>query len=577
VGSCPGTFNSIVTAVVNIPSAAVSSNVQICKGGHVTLNASGGTIYHWWPLKGLNDSTIYNPIASPDTTTMYYVKVTNSTGCSAIDSVKVTVGNLVANAGNDATICPGDSANLQASGGTNYSWSPTTGLNNPNISNPKASPAVTTAYIVTVSDGVLCSATDTVTVYVHSVAVYVGKNDTICPKSSIQLNASDSIGYSYMWTPSTNLSSTTIYNPIASPASTTTYIVTVKNGNGCTASNAITIYVIQSVHAAFSSDTAICLNDTIMFTDHSTSTSGNLISWAWTFGDGTSASLQNPVHTYNSPGQYTVTIKVTNAAGCKDSIMHTVIVNNVPVANFSVSDTAGCIPLSVTFTDHSTNATSWSWDFDDPTSGSGNYSTLQNPTHIFLQSGTYNVTLTVITANHCSGSISLTVHVFTSPDAQFSAAPNPVFINSPVAITNTSTNGNTYYWNFGNGQTSNLQNPLPVAYLTPGIDTILLIVTNADGCKDSMKFAITVNDEINLKFPNIITPNGDGKNDNYIITDIDKVPVNHFVVFNRWGRIVFEVNNYQNNWDGGNLSDGVYYFIFTYQKKETHGIITILK
>ena len=576
VGSCPGTFNAVITAVVSGPKAEAGANVSICAGGNVQLNASGGTFYHWSPSTGLSNPNINNPIANPTITTMYYVTVSNVGGCSAFDSVKVTVGSLTANAGIDASICPGDSTTLQASGGTIYHWSPSTGLSNPNVFNPKASPTISTTYIVTVSDG-SCSGVDSVIVSVHPAAtVNAGNNDTICPGGSVQLSAFGN-GTSYQWNPVTNLSNPNIPNPIATPSATTNYIVNVSNANNCKASDSVKIFVIQSIHAALSSASSLCLGDTIYFVDNSTSSSSSISNWFWNFGDGYSSSVESPSHIYTSIGQYTVTFIVENSKGCKDSVTKTITVNTKPIANYAVSDTSGCSPFTVNFTDQSVNGNIWEWNFNDPTSGTKDTSSSQNTSHVFNHAGLYNITLNVAALGNCSSTITHTVHIYPPSTAQFTATPNPVFVNNPVTINNTSTNSSNYIWTFGNGQNCLLPNPAAVLYSTPGTDTIKLVTISADGCKDTTDYVITVNDQINLIFPNVITPNGDGKNDYFVIKDLNKVPVNHLVVFNRWGKVVYEKDNYQNDWNGGGVADGVYYYILTYLGKETHGIITVLK
>lgn len=135
---------------------------------------------------------------------------------------------------------------------------------------------------------------------------------------------------------------------------------------------------------------------TVTFTDASTN---NPTSWAWTFGDGGTSTAKNPSHTYTAAGTYTVTLTATNAYGSDSEtktgyITVTTQPTNPPVAAFSGTPTSGNIPLTVVFTDASTNnPTSWSWDFGD-----GGTSTAQNPSHTYTVAGTYTVTLTATNA-----------------------------------------------------------------------------------------------------------------------------------------------------------------------------------
>jgi len=132
----------------------------------------------------------------------------------------------------------------------------------------------------------------------------------------------------------------------------------------------------------------------VSFTDQS---SGSPTSWDWDFGDGGSSTQQNPTYTYTAAGTYTVTLTATNAAGSDDEIKAgyiTVTTPPPPVAAFSGSPTSGEAPLTVSFTDESTNnPTSWSWNFGD-----GGASTQQNPTYVYNDVGTYTVTLTATNA-----------------------------------------------------------------------------------------------------------------------------------------------------------------------------------
>jgi PKD repeat protein len=130
---------------------------------------------------------------------------------------------------------------------------------------------------------------------------------------------------------------------------------------------------------------------TVNFTDQST---GNSTSWTWDFGDGSNSTQQNPAHTYNAPGDYTVQLTATNACGSDAEIKTNYIHVDPcipPVANFVASATSGNAPFTVNFTDQSSGSpTSWSWDFGD-----GGSSTQRNPSHIYNAAGTYTVTLTV--------------------------------------------------------------------------------------------------------------------------------------------------------------------------------------
>ncbi len=139
---------------------------------------------------------------------------------------------------------------------------------------------------------------------------------------------------------------------------------------------------------------------TFSFKDKS---NGSPTSWKWSFGDGSTKTSQNPVHTYSKAGSYTVKLTVTNAAGSNTTTKTNYIkVIGKPVAVFSATPTSGKAPLSVKFTDKSTGSpTSWKWSFGD-----GAVKTSQNPTHMYSKAGNYTVKLTV---TNVAGSNSKTV------------------------------------------------------------------------------------------------------------------------------------------------------------------------
>jgi hypothetical protein len=174
-----------------VPTVNAGLDQSTCAGLMVFLNATpaGGTApyaYEWAPAATLNNAFIQNPEATPQFTTTYTVTVTDANLCQATDDVVITATALpVANAGLDVQICFGQAIQLQASGGTTFQWSPVYGLNNPNISNPIASPPVTTTYTVTVAS--ICGvASDDVVVTVNNLpsVMFVGLPNTICVNAS---------------------------------------------------------------------------------------------------------------------------------------------------------------------------------------------------------------------------------------------------------------------------------------------------------------------------------------------------------------------------------------------------------
>ncbi|MDD1700255.1 MAG: PKD domain-containing protein, partial [Methanoregula sp.] len=221
---------------------------------------------------------------------------------------------------------------------------------------------------------------------------------------------------------------------------------------------------------------------TVQFTDESTNAP---TSWLWSFGDGNSSILQSPSFEYLSPGLYTVSLTATNTAGSdtntKVSYINVTATAVAPVAEFSGSPTSGVAPLTVQFTDLSTNApTFWIWLFGD-----GNSSTLQNPSFEYARPGLYTVALTATNTAGSDTSIKTNYINVTAtaevPVAEFSAAPSEGVAPLTVQFTDTSIGSPTsWFWSFGDGNSSSLQNP-SFDYTSPGLYTVSLTVTNNAG------------------------------------------------------------------------------------------------
>ena len=237
--------------------------------------------------------------------------------------------------------------------------------------------------------------------------------------------------------------------------------------------------------ANFTADLTVQLSDT---------STNNPTSWLWEFGDGATSTEQNPVHVYSREGTYNVTLIATNAGGSSYVRSMVITVNRVltpPVADFTANKNEGYAPLKVRFTDVSTyNPTGWEWNFGD-----GSTSTEQNPEHTFSSEGTYTVTLVASNGDGSSDVKSMVItinRVLTPPAANFTANPKEGYAPLTVKFTDTSTNNPTrWQWNFGDGQTSTVQNP-EHTFSNEGVYTVSLVATNGDGSSGEKSMDITV-------------------------------------------------------------------------------------
>jgi gliding motility-associated-like protein len=246
---CTDTTIQAIT-VHPIPTVVASQDSTICLGQTIQLNATGTDNYAWLPPNpGLSCTDCPSPLATPAVTTTYLVRGSSTFGCANIDSVTITViqPSTVVAPPNDS-LCIGENVVLRASGTQVYSWSPATGLNNPNIPNPVARPTTTTTYTVTGSDFRGCfTTTDTVRVDVFPIpTVELGPDMTITAgTTNTVLNSTYSNDVvSLLWEPATGLSCTTCPTPIAAPRVSTTYTLRVTNNGGCVSSDAITLTVV---------------------------------------------------------------------------------------------------------------------------------------------------------------------------------------------------------------------------------------------------------------------------------------------------------------------------------------------
>ncbi len=281
----------------------------------------------------------------------------------------------------------------------------------------------------------------------------------------------------------------------------------VTNVNGCKDTIQKSITVNNAPVAIFSADTS-CLTSPTQFIDQSTTSPGNIIAWAWNFGDPASgtyntSTLQNPTHIYNSPGTYTVLLTVTNTATCTKDTSMQVTVNPKPIALFSYS--ASCVGDSTQFTDLSiapgSSVTSWLWDFGD---GSPTV-TQQNPKHAFMTSGTFQVKLVVNNLSNCKDSVIIPVITRPTPTAAFQyvnffcPAGQVNFQDQSMGAGSAITE---HFWIFEPGYTSTLVNPTYVFPVTNMKYFVQLIVTDNFGCKDTIGDSVFVKPGFSFTFTN---------------------------------------------------------------------------
>jgi gliding motility-associated-like protein len=188
-----------------------------------------------------------------------------------------------------------------------------------------------------------------------------------------------------------------------------------------------------------------------------------------------------------------------------------------------------------------------------------------------------------VTDTLCIYDTTYKVESFKLPEIEVTVIPDTIYRTNPSAefsYENKSSDTislTNWVWLFPDSTTTNEQVATYVFQDTAS--TVKLIYTTEDGCVDTIRTEVTIK-EFKMVIPNVFTPNGDGANDSWEVPDLKKYISNEVVIFDRWGKKVYEANNYSNGWDGGRLGDGVYFYIMKcegYWKEDVYrGSITII-
>lgn len=351
---------------------------------------------------------------------------------------------------------------------------------------------------------------------------------------------------------------------------------------GCTAQTVFNhnIQVLGKPVAAWLLNYNSCSNDTLHFKDASLAGGQNIQTWQWNFADGTTDSAANPVKKYAAYGEYTVHLHIITDIGCYADTTAQVALSPAPVANFTYTAPLYCTGSNIAFADSSFiqqpfAIAKWVWDFGDATNAE-----TRNANRQFNTAGTYAVKLTVYSNHNCTDTITKHITIYNYPVITM---PANVYMasGSTLQLTPSYTGtGLTYLWyppDFLNNDTASL----PVTAAIKNI-AYLLTVTGNGRCVDTV--SVTVHVEKQVEVPNAFSPNGDGINDTWRITNIEDYPACTVRVFNRYGQAVFSSTGYNKPWDGTTnnkaLPVGTYYYIIETKSvlfPGKNGSVTILR
>jgi gliding motility-associated-like protein len=565
---CVHDTSKVLSTIFAQPDAIFTAPAEVCLTDSAVFadqsTAANSTVTQWfWDFGDATTSNLQNPKkrwSAPGTYTVkLYIK--SGAGCNSDTMSKQVVVNPLPTASFNVSApgCQGKSVSFTstavANAGTLVKWNWNFGDNTSssvNNSNP-VTHIYNTAGTFTVTLEVETDKGCKSTVFTRNVVINPQpKADftlpSICmPSGTGQFQDMSTIAdgsqsqFTYFWEFGDGGTST-LKNPTHQYLTAGPFSVklTVTSKDGCVhdTTKALTTIYPQPV-ANFTVTPETCLGAPTAFTDGSNGSGSTVTQWSWSFGDGNVSNVQNPQHTYNAAGTYTVTLTITTDKGCVSTVTSkSTVVNPLPVANFTFSNPT-CETRAVNFTDGSAanagNLVKWNWNFGD-----AGTSTVQNPTHTYANQGTFTVSLEVETNKGCkSPAVTKQVKVNYLPVPNFSMPD--VCAGDPFAeFTDLSTIADgseaqfTYLWNFGdanatgaNPNTSTIKNARH-QYTVAGVYNVTLTVTSKDGCSKDIVKQFTVNGQPQAVF-SVANENDLCSNKEVTLTDASTIDVGRLI------------------------------------------------
>ncbi len=522
---CPPVIDSVTVYQFSLPIQAHAGNDQtpclsetsidlngsidiaqggIWSGGYGSFSPSDTSLAVTYipTLSEINDSTVIS----------LFLTTTGNWGCPAdTDTLHINfLPDLIVDAGADELVCfNATSVELQGNilnGVPSGVWSTPNG----NGSFFPDDTSLHTYYLPTATDTangfvtiVLSSSpfydcdpkTDTLRISFGQAPVVSFTPDNGCENQPILFQDQSTGAVTWLWDFGNGNSWNGQYPPPETYSSAGDYIVTltVSDSLGCTKQQKDTVQIFPTPVSNFNYSTA-CEVQPMYFTDISTILNDSITGWYWNFGNGDTSFVQNPTITYSVTGNYSVELIVTSSNGCYDTSIMSLVVSPLPIIDIAASDTVGCNNLYVTFTNNTTGASSYYWDFGD-----GINSTTIAPTHTFINLTSndinYLVQFVAYTNDGCSDSAGINILIHPTPIANFINDAIPGCSPLDVTFTNLSSGAVTYHWDFGDGDTSIITDPSHIfVNQDPFINyyNVVLVATSAYNCTDSTNQYITV-------------------------------------------------------------------------------------
>ena len=538
---CTSASSNIITVTIfpvpPVPVITPDGPLAFCIGNDVTLTAPSSTTYLWSPTGSTSQSITVN------TSGNYSVQVTNSSGCSSVfsSSANVVVNPLpqmpILAPLTPTTICAGNYASISAGNYASYLWSDGS-TTNPAMFNASG------AYSVIVTDNNGCTSPSSLPINITvnplppTPGLVANGPTTFCVFDSVGLVASSTIPNPiYYWRPSQD---TTINNTFY-VNQTDQYNVSVIDNNGCmspaSASIAVTVRPLPTPPQIISSGaTTFCEGDSVTL---SLSTDDNP---TWSIGSADSSIVIHQSGTYSA--------LVTDYCDIVHNPSITINVKQMPIADFAINDTLGCIPLEISFTNKSLYADSYVWNLS-----TNEILTDTNPTYVFTEPRSYSIILTANSVNGCSNTVSYynLIKASKRPKMDFDFTPNPALTSTPlVHFYSTTVGADKIYWICNDYNFTDSIYKTSLAMPDTGVHEMTLVAMTADGCIDSLTRPIRVEGDFLLYVPNAFTPsNQDGLNDKFIpVTEYMDYKTFTMRIFDRWGNEIYFTDDAKKGWDG---------------------------
>jgi gliding motility-associated-like protein len=604
-GLTAGTYTAVVTSnngcsesvsvtitqppPLDVTTSATAASCNLSNGSATATVTGGLAPYtYFWDPSAQTTATALGISAGT-----YTVGVVDQNHCTGSATVVVTQPSAVTasiSSTTDVSCFGGNNGTITvtATGGVapyGYAWTPVGGNNATGTGFSAGS------YTVTVHDANGCISTASATITEPTLlSATVNGPALLCSGTTGTLTANVLGGtapYAYLWS---TVPAQTTSTASVTPTSTTTYTVTITDANGCSASAQFTVNFGAPLSTNISGPSSICPGSSATLC---ATTEGGTGGYVYTWTTSTGATYSSPCITVSPAANTTYSVSVFDNCGTTGNTSATIQIDPYPVVGFAADVYQGCAPLCTQFYSTTTiaggNAESYSWLFGD-----GDSAHVKDPAYCYPYSGTYDVSLTVVSDSGCSATLRRvgTINVFTPPMAAFTISPQPAtIINPTIQFTSESTDedGVSYlFWSFGDAtdSTSNLQNPTHT-YQDTGTYCASLIAMNIHGCTDTVTNCLVVDPVFNIYIPSAFTPNGDGKNETF-------QPVGQYIknfqmyIFDRWGQQLYATTNIAQGWNGTTKGGStaamedtyVYKIQLTDSKNIDHsyvGSVTILK